>query len=125
MGTAGVARTADDASHKVWATSIPTNHTHSEGDEIFNPNTISGEPTSFICTVSGNPGTWEPKGVVYASATTTELEDISNSVNTAATKVEGYRVYNTSTNLHVIAAGAADADVWVYEGTGNTAHTPV
>lgn len=56
--------------------------------------------------------------------TTAELEDIANAANTGADKVEGYARYNKSTGLTVIASGDADGDVWVHQGTGNTAHTP-
>jgi hypothetical protein len=56
---------------------------------------------------------------------TVALTAIANAVNTSGKKVEGYRRYNITTDLFVIAAGNADGSVWVYEGTGATAHTPV
>ena len=79
------------------------------------------------CTVAGRPGTWVElttrTGTV--SATTAELAAVGNAINTGAAKVEGYQVANETTGLTVIAAGNADNSVWVYMGTGNTAHTPV
>jgi len=58
-------------------------------------------------------------------STTAALEAIGNQINTKASKVEGFRVFNETTGLYVIAAGNANGSVWVYEGTGATAHTPV
>jgi hypothetical protein len=58
------------------------------------------------------------------TATTTELEDNSALVNTSNAKVEGYMIFNTTTDKPVYAAGSADGDVWV-DATGSTAHTPV
>jgi hypothetical protein len=58
------------------------------------------------------------------TATTTELEQDTDAINTAAEKVEGFMVFNSTTNIVVWAAGAGDTDVWV-DATGATAHTPV
>lgn len=60
-----------------------------------------------------------------AAGTTAEITDITNAINTSAKKVEGFKIYNVTTHLHVVAAGNADGSLWVFEGTGNTAHTPV
>jgi len=57
------------------------------------------------------------------TATTTTLEDISDSINTSALKVEGSRYFNTTTNVPVWAVGNADSDVWV-NALGSTTHTP-
>ena len=56
--------------------------------------------------------------------TTTELEDVTNLVNTSPRKVDGFKVWNTTTNKPVYSTGNADASVWV-DSTGATAHTPV
>lgn len=69
-------------------------------------------------------GTWIAYGYAYPEVTTANLTDISHSINTGAAKVEGYKVRNITTGLFVVAAGNADGSVWVYEGTGSTAHTP-
>lgn len=58
------------------------------------------------------------------TSTTTNLEDISASINTSDAKEEGVVVFNTTTNKPVYATGNADGDVWV-DATGSTAHTPV
>ena len=68
-----------------------------------------------------------PVNVPYlqtAVTTTTALADVSDAINTAAGKVDGAMVFNTTTNKPVWAVGAADADVWV-DATGSTAHSPV
>jgi len=84
--------------------------------------TITNSTTGAESVWSGSA--WVPAGTLVSS-TTALLADVSDVINTSAAKVEGYKVYNETTGLYVIAAGNADADVWVYEGTGNTAHTPV
>ena len=58
------------------------------------------------------------------TATTTELEDITDAINTDPRKVEGFQVFNTTTNTPVWAVGSADGSVWV-DATATTAHTPV
>lgn len=58
------------------------------------------------------------------TATTAELIDITDAINTTAPKVDGFRVLNTDTQLFVFATGNADGDVWNF-GSGNLAHTPV
>lgn len=54
---------------------------------------------------------------------TTNLTDITNTINTSAFKEAGRMVFNTTTNKPVWAVGSADGDVWV-DATGATAHTP-
>ena len=56
--------------------------------------------------------------------TSTELEDITDDINTNAGKRPGCMVFNTTTSKPVWAVGAADGSVWV-DATGSTAHTPV
>jgi hypothetical protein len=58
------------------------------------------------------------------TATTTELADITNAINTTVLKVAGYMVFNTTTGAPVWAIGAADGSVW-NDATGTLAHTPV
>lgn len=91
----------------------------------FNPTSQQLQGLSIELTYDGT--NWVPEFSGYEeffSTTTADLEDISNSVNTSNAKVEGYKVRNETTNLYVVAAGNTDGSVWVYEGTGNTAHTP-
>ena len=57
-------------------------------------------------------------------ATTTQLEDIGDAINLSDNKVEGYRVFNTTTNKQVWSAGDADNALWL-DHAGVTAHTPV
>lgn len=62
--------------------------------------------------------------VGLVTATTAELEDITDAINTAAAKELGFMVLNTTTGLTVFAAGSADGSLWhFYDET--TAHTPV
>jgi hypothetical protein len=59
-----------------------------------------------------------------AQATTAELIDITNPVNTDASKVLGYQVLNSDTGATVFASGSTDGAVWHYYDE-STAHTPV
>ena len=59
------------------------------------------------------------------TTTSAALLDITNAVNTTGLKVEGYKMYNITTRLFVIAAGDTDGSAWVFEGTGNVAFQPV
>ena len=56
-------------------------------------------------------------------STTAALAAVGNAVNTAG-KYKGKVVFNETTGVLVVAAGAAAADVWKNAGTGATAHTP-
>lgn len=58
------------------------------------------------------------------TATTTELADVTHAINTSDAKVEGYQVFNITTNAPVWSEGNAAADVW-NDATGTTAHSPV
>jgi len=57
-------------------------------------------------------------------ATTTQLEDNTDAINTNVAKVLGYAVLNTTTGVIVFAEGNGDSDIWDFYN-GNTAHTPV
>jgi len=57
------------------------------------------------------------------TATTTELADVSDAINTS-NKAIGKMVFNTTTGAPVWAVGTAAASVW-NDATGSTAHTPV
>ena len=57
------------------------------------------------------------------TATTTQLNDVTDAVNTGLDKVQGFRRYNTTTDNPVYAVGSADNDIWV-DGVGSTVHTP-
>jgi len=57
-------------------------------------------------------------------ATTEQLENITDPVNTSA-KVKGSVVVNTTNDAKVYAVGDAASDVWNDEKTKLTAHTPV
>ena len=59
-----------------------------------------------------------------ATATTAELDDITSTINTSASKVTGYSVFNTTTGAPVWATGAAAGSVW-NDATGAVANTPV
>ncbi len=60
----------------------------------------------------------------HRTATTTQLADVNDGVNTSVGKVQGAQVYNSDTDVPVWAKGSADGDVWV-NGVGTTVHTPV
>jgi hypothetical protein len=76
-------------------------------------NTLTGGGVERVLTQSDDAVT----------ATTAELTAIADAINTAARKVAGFEVFNTTTSIVVWAVGAADGSVWV-DATGATAHTP-
>lgn len=45
-----------------YGTSAPTTNTWIIGDRVYNQNPSVGNPTSWVCTVSGTPGTWVSEG---------------------------------------------------------------
>lgn len=59
-----------------------------------------------------------------ATATTAQLADIANAINTT-NKYTHKKVINTTTGIEVYAADATAGGVWKNVGTGATAHTPV
>jgi hypothetical protein len=59
-----------------------------------------------------------------ATATSTNLNDVTHAINTNTGKIQGAVVYNTTTDNPVYATGSTDAAVWV-DGAGTTVNTPV
>lgn len=76
----------------------------------------------FKSTDTGNTG-WLLLSPVVTAATA-QLVDITNAINTAAAKILGFAVLNTTTGATVFASGSADADVWHFYDE-SLAHTPV
>ncbi len=64
------------------------------------------------------------KYLQHRTASTANLEDIANAVNTSGGKVQGAEVYNRDTDNPVYATGSSDGAAWV-NGIGTTVHTPV
>lgn len=64
------------------------------------------------------------KYLQHRTASTANLEDITNAVNTSGGKIQGAEVYNRDTDNPVYATGPSDGSVWV-NGIGTTVHTPV
>jgi hypothetical protein len=60
----------------------------------------------------------------HKTATDAELNAVANAINTAAGKIQGAQVYNSTQDVPVYAVGNADASVWV-DGAGTTVNTPV
>lgn len=60
----------------------------------------------------------------HKTATDAELNAIANAINTAAGKIQGAEVYNSTQDVPVYAVGNADGSVWV-DGAGTTVNTPV
>lgn len=73
---------------------------------------------------SGKLGEYSNVKGFQLTYTTTELESVTNLVNTSARKVDGFKVWNTTTNKPVYSTGDADASTWV-DSAGVIAHTPV
>lgn len=61
--------------------------------------------------------------VLDSVSTTAALAAVGNAINTTG-KYKGKQVFNETTGILVVAAGALAADVWKNAGTGATAHTP-
>lgn len=51
-----------DEDYNYYAMSAPTSGTWSKGDRVINSNPTVGQPKSWICTVSGTPGTFVSEG---------------------------------------------------------------
>ena len=67
---------------------------------------------------------FEVVGEDSETATTAQLADITDPVNTGPQKHLGHRVFNSTTSIPVYAAGATAASVWTGPD-GATDHTPV
>lgn len=63
-------------------------------------------------------------GIVERMATSTELGDVSDAINTGTEKRLGFRVYNTTTKTDYVAQGSADASTWIDTSDGSTTITP-
>jgi hypothetical protein len=57
------------------------------------------------------------------TSTTAALAAVGNAINTTG-KYAGKQVFNTTTNILVVATGASAGATWVNAGTGAVAHTP-
>jgi hypothetical protein len=57
-------------------------------------------------------------------ATTSELNDITDPINTDIGKQQGCQVYDTTADIPLWAVGTGAGDVWV-NGVGTTTRTPV
>ena len=66
----------------------------------------------------------QPVSFKLPTATDTELDDITDAINTSPRKEQGTVVYNTTTDNPVYATGNTDGAVWV-DGAGTTVNTPV
>lgn len=107
------------ASNNKKVTELPILSSVSAGDWIY---IVDASDT----TQNTNGSSYRVKASIFkqvATATTTELADVTDAINTGAEKVAGYMVFNTTTNAPVWAEGATDADVW-NDATGTTAHSP-
>jgi hypothetical protein len=85
-------------------------------------NLITGAAASDVEFTGGSGHSQDNTG--RTSATTAELENSLDSINTDAAKILGYMVLNSSTGKTVFAAGSGDFDVW-HDYASNTVHTPV
>lgn len=104
------------------------------------PEGVVSAPASSLCFVNTGGGTGA-SGTLYvknggtgntnwgallsasANATTTQLTDITDAINTSG-KSDGKVVLNVTTGVFVVANGAAAGDTWKTLA-GNVAHTPV
>lgn len=105
--------------------SPPTDSTvfYERGAICYNESASVGTIPYWIVTTKGYGGSvvWTAHGVV--TATTTELEDITDAINTAD-KVITKLVVNTTTEKVVRAVGTTAGSVWA-DMAGITTHTPV
>jgi len=93
-------------------------------DGISLPDSAAGDAAGAILESDGaGQLSFVAPSNVIVTATTAELEAIGNAINTGAAKVQGYQVFNTTSNSPVWAVDATDGGVW-NDGTGTLAHTP-
>ena len=77
----------------------------------------------YSCTGFTNysfPGTVIPGSLQIPTITTAELLDVTDAINTAASKVAGSHLFDTTANIPMYATGNADASTWVGEKAGST-----
>jgi len=97
--------------------SIPATTDYPEGAIVINSARAFGDP--LLWNLVGT--TWVPLGG-SVNFTTTEIEDITNAVNTSD-KYEGKQIFNETTNKALFAAGSTAGNVW-RDAVGVTQHTP-
>ena len=68
-------------------------------------------------------GRWLKVNPHAPNYTSTELNDITDDVNTSNAKQPGFMVWSLTLNKPLWAVGSADGDVWV-DAAGTTVHTP-
>ena len=86
--------------------------------------TIDDSGTGTIIIDNVDDGVLRNEATAFKVATTTELEDITDVINTSPLKIDGFCVWNTTTNQPVWSISNTDGAVWA-DATGATAHTPV
>ncbi len=66
----------------------------------------------------------EGTGIKIPTSTTALLVDEADTINTSDLKIEGFMVFDITSNLPLWAAGDGPNDVWL-DATGSTSVTPV
>lgn len=56
---------------RAYYSAAPTTGTWQVGDIVTNDTPAAGEPTFWVCTAAGTPGTWVPVGFIPASSVST------------------------------------------------------
>ncbi len=94
------------------------NHTGTEANAAITEGSVTQHEAALSITES------QITDLSTNKATTAQLVDNTNAINTDAAKVLGFAVLNTTTGVLVFASGNGDSDTWdFYDAT--TAHTPV
>jgi hypothetical protein len=55
---------ASSTSRLIYGTAAPTTGTWARGDTVLNALPASGQPSGWVCTLAGTPGTWDTMGTV-------------------------------------------------------------
>ena len=93
-------------------TAPPTAGTWLLGDRVYNTSAGVGQPISWVCTISGSPGTWVVDGVTgVKSYATSVLQDATHVINTA-NKFLGLQVINSTDNKLYYASGSTATSAW-------------
>lgn len=82
-----------------------------------------GATSTEVLRISSGGGVIANRGITTLSATTKQLNDKTNPINTT-NKKKGTMIYNLTSGRPVWSNGEADGDVWKY-ADGTTAHTPL
>jgi hypothetical protein len=109
---------ANNYSTMFMGDAVPTIGTWKNGDVVFNDSPVSGDPSKWICTVGGTPGTWVPAGYVdtpptFETRTAAIAATIHSSVDVI--KLLGYSTVGDGGEATYKRVGGTPANAWNFQ----------